>query len=255
MVKVALTLAVPEVGSRASSGRAWRSGWLGAPRVETGPLGAQSLPRVLEGAAPKPPVSPPLPIQVPEAKGSTGPDDFYNYGQKTTPLIKFYREEWKASVPSESQITDDAAKGSLRIKVASTAGTDPQGNPFYSAGVQIRLTQQRTIGGKVVRGNTAANDYWLQGLTARPESETILQDGVPAMERHQIKRIIDATTIELSEPLMCSVTAAHGWVVSLDGLTPGWGVEDLNLVGAWHPENPLQTRLREAAPAGDNQVG
>ena len=255
MVKVGLTLAVPEVGSRASSGRAWRSGWIGTPWVETGPLGAQSLPRVLEGAAPKPPVSPPLPIQVPEAKGSTGPDDFYNYGQKTTPLIKFYREEWKASVPSESQITDDAAKGSLRIKVASTAGMDPQGNPFYSAGVQIRLTQQRTIGGKVVRGNTAANDYWLQGLTARPESETILQDGVPAMERHQIKRIIDATTIELAEPLMCSVTAAHGWVVSLDGLTPGWGVEDLNLVGAWHPENPLQTRLREAAPAGDNQVG
>ena len=42
---------------------------------------------------------------------------------------------------------------------------------------------------------------------------------------------------------MCAVTAAHGWVVSLDGLTPGWGVEDLNLVGAWHPENDLQKYL------------
>ena len=75
--------------------------------------------------------------------------------------------------------------------MASTAGrhvTGPdQGNLFYSAGSQIRLTQQRTIGGKVVRGNLAANDYWLQGLTARPESETILQDGVPAMERHQVR--------------------------------------------------------------------
>ncbi len=62
---------------------------------------------------------------------------------------------------------------------------------------------------------------------------------------------------------MCAVTAAHGWVVSLDGLTPGWGVEDLNLVGAWHPENPLQTTLRTAEPTGilvdgvptDPQVG
>eukprot|EP00964_Phaeocystis_antarctica_P140874 scaffold105790_cov58-Phaeocystis_antarctica.AAC.1 len=184
-----------------------------------------------------------------------------------TPLIKFYREEWKADSKSEQDITVDAAKGSLLIKVASTAGratTGPTaGNLFYSAGSQIRLTQQRTIGGKVVRGNVAANDYWLQGLTARPESETILQDGVPVMERHQIKRIIDATTIELAEPLMCAVTAAHGWVVSLDGLTPGWGVEDLNLVGAWHPENPLQTTLRTAEPTGilvdgvptDPQVG
>ena len=70
--------------------------------------------------------------------------------------------------------------------MASTAGTDAQGKPFYSAGTQIRLTQQRTIGGSVVRGNTAANDYWLQGLTARPESETILQDGVPVLERHRV---------------------------------------------------------------------
>jgi hypothetical protein len=52
-------------------------------------------------------------------KGTTGPADYFNYGQKTTPLIKFYREEWKASVPSESTITDDAAQGSLRIKVAT----------------------------------------------------------------------------------------------------------------------------------------
>jgi hypothetical protein len=51
---------------------------------------------------------------------------------------------------------------------------------------------------------------------------------------------------------MCSVTAAHGWAISTDGLTPGWGVEDLNLVGAWHPENPLQVQLREEEPAGDN---
>ena len=40
-------------------------------------------------------------------------------------------------------------------------------------------------------------------------------------------------TIRLVEPLMCHVTAAHGWEVSLDGLTQGWGVEDLHLVGGW----------------------
>ena len=85
---------------------------------------------------------------------------------------------------------------------------------------------------------------------------------------------------------MCDVTAAHGWVISTDpnpkpnpkpnpnpnpnphphpnpnpnpkqvistdGLTPGWGVEDLNLVGAWSPDNPLQARLRAMQPAGDN---
>ena len=127
-------------------------------------------------------------MQVPETKATTGPHDYFNYGQKTSPLIKFYREDWKASVPSESSITEDASQGSVRIKVASTTGTDSQGNPFYSAGTQIRLTQQRTLSdGTVVRGNTDANDYWLQGLTARPESETILQEGVPVMERHQIK--------------------------------------------------------------------
>ena len=57
------------------------------------------------------------------------------------------------------------------------------------------------------------------------------------MERHQVKAVIDSTTLELAEPLMCSVTAAHGWVVALDGLTAGWGVEDLNLVGGWSPGN------------------
>ena len=127
-------------------------------------------------------------MQVPKTTATTGPHDYFNYGQKTAPLIKFYREDWKASVPSESSITEDASQGSVRIKVASTAGTDAQGQPFYGAGTQIRLTQQRTLSdGTVVRGNTDANEYWLQGLTARPESETILQQGVPVMERHQIK--------------------------------------------------------------------
>lgn len=96
------------------------SGWFGAPRGETGPLGAQPLPQSARASRPpKPPISPPWSIQVPESKGTTGPADYFNYGQKTTPLIKFYREEWKASVPSESTITDDAAQGSLRIKVAT----------------------------------------------------------------------------------------------------------------------------------------
>ena len=40
-------------------------------------------------------------------------------------------------------------------------------------------------------------------------------------------------------------------VISTDGLTPGWGVEDLNLVGGWSPDNPLQARLRAMQPAGD----
>ena len=48
-------MAVPEVCSRASSGRAapGSSGWPGAPRRETGALGAQPLPRVFERAASK----------------------------------------------------------------------------------------------------------------------------------------------------------------------------------------------------------
>ena len=150
-------------------------------------MGARPLHRVLEQTESEA-AHPALPVQVPKTTATTGPHDYFNYGQKTAPLIKFYREEWKASVPSESSITEDASQGSVRIKVASTAGTDAQGKPFYSAGTQIRLTQQRTLSdGTVVRGNTDANEYWLQGLTARPESETILQQGVPVMERHQIK--------------------------------------------------------------------
>ena len=108
----------------------------------------------------------------------SAPHDYDNYGQKTAPLIKFYRTGWKSKAPSETPMTHNAAKGAFLIRVNSTAS--------FSAGTQIRLTQQRTIGGSVVRGNTAANDYWLQGLTARPESETILQDGVPVLERHRV---------------------------------------------------------------------
>ena len=52
MVKVP-PLAVPEVGSRASSGAPDSSGWFGAPRGEPGPLGPQPPPRVLERAASK----------------------------------------------------------------------------------------------------------------------------------------------------------------------------------------------------------
>ena len=159
----------------------------------------------------------------------SAPHDYDAYGQKTAPLIKFYRTDWKSKANTETNVTHDAAKGAFLVRVGSTAS--------FSAGTQIRLTQQRLINGTRVKGNVAANEYWLQGLTARPESTTILEDGVPAMERHQVKAVIDSTTLELAEPLMCSVTAAHGWVVALDGLTAGWGVEDLNLVGGWSPGN------------------
>ena len=43
--------------------------------------------------------------------------------------------------------------------------------------------------------------------------------GVMVRERHQVAEVLDATTIRLAEPLMCNVSAAHGWTVQLDGLT------------------------------------
>ena len=50
---IAPPLAVPQLGSRASSGRAWRLWAARHSREEAGPLGAQPLPRVLELAASK----------------------------------------------------------------------------------------------------------------------------------------------------------------------------------------------------------
>eukprot|EP00964_Phaeocystis_antarctica_P049545 scaffold28735_cov63-Phaeocystis_antarctica.AAC.2 len=46
-------LAAPQLGSRASSGRAWRLWAARHSREAAGPLGAQPLPRVLERAASK----------------------------------------------------------------------------------------------------------------------------------------------------------------------------------------------------------
>ena len=54
--------AVPRLGSRAASGRAWRLRAAWHSQEEVGPLGAQPLPRVLSSAPPpnekKPPISP-----------------------------------------------------------------------------------------------------------------------------------------------------------------------------------------------------
>ena len=56
--------------------------------------------------------------------------------------------------------------------------------------------------------------------------------GVMVRERHQVAAV-HGNTLTLVEPLMCNVTAAHGWDVSLDGLTSGWGVEDIHFIGNW----------------------
>ena len=56
--------AVPQLGSRASSGRAWRPWAARHSDEEASPLGAQPPPRLETPPKPKPPVSPPSTTQV-----------------------------------------------------------------------------------------------------------------------------------------------------------------------------------------------
>ena len=56
--------AVPQLGSSASSARAWRLWAARHSQGEAGPLNTQPLPRVLKLTTSKPPVSPRLTIQV-----------------------------------------------------------------------------------------------------------------------------------------------------------------------------------------------
>ena len=80
MVKVPV-LAAPQLGSCASSGRAWRLSAARHSQEEAEPLGSKPLPRKLELAASKPAHSPPLTFQArppddltPRAGGRAGAD-------------------------------------------------------------------------------------------------------------------------------------------------------------------------------------
>ena len=73
--------------------------------------------------------------------------------------------------------------------------------------------------------------------------------GVMVRERHQVAAI-HGNVVTLAEPLMCNVTASHGWDVTLDGLTAGWGVEDVHLIGNWDGDAGFQHHNNWVAEAG-----
>ena len=136
----------------------------------------------------------------------------FMWGQKTKALFNFDRTGFKSR--RVTNVTLDARKGAFVLTVGDTS-------EIYS-GDQIALTMK----------NPAATPQLLSGLTV-DEGWTALSDGMQVRERHQVSEVLDGTHIKLVEPLMCDIYAVHGWNVALDGLTPGWGVEDLHLNGGW----------------------
>ena len=134
------------------------------------------------------------------------------WGQKTNALFNFDRVGSKSK--RVTNVTESASKGAFVLTMADTS-------EIYS-GDQIALTMK----------NPAAEAQLLAGRTV-DEGWTALTDGMQVRERHQISEVIDSTHVRLVEPMMTDIDAAHGWNVALDGLTPGWGVEDLHLNGGW----------------------
>lgn len=152
------------------------------------------------------------------------PGDLYNWGQSTDALFKFERKGWKSK--AISSVAADARQGSFLIKVNSTC--DAKNRNCIYPGDQILI-------GNGAKPDIDANSALLGGRTPLDEWK-LNDDGIKIREKHEVAELIDETTIRLVEPLMCNITAAHGWTVALDGLTRGWGVEDLHLIGGWEED-------------------
>ena len=175
-------------------------------------------------------------IDVKYTPAPADPNDKYNWRQKAKPLFNFGRTLSKGG-REVARITADARKGDFIIfvdvadKVWEAKGYDHAEHAKHlGAGGQISLNMQ----------NISANDRLLSGLAVDPDWTAIRPDGMKVKERHQVAEVLfDPPRIRLVEPLMCDVTVADGWFVALDGLTPGWGVEDLHLNGGWEEENDL----------------
>ena len=181
-------------------------------------------------------------IDVKYTPAPADPDNKYNWRQKAKPLFNFGRTLSKGG-NEVTRITADARKGAFEIQVADTTKISEAMDYDHGdhakqlgAGGQISLNMQ----------NVSSTSRLLSGLAVDADWTALTPDGMKIKERHQVAAVLDnPPRIRLVEPLMCDITAADVWSVALDGLTPGWGVEDLHLNGGWEEENEFLDQNNE----------
>ena len=172
---------------------------------------------------------------------------------KTKSLFSFQRNPPRSKgTVAVTYITANAKKGDMEIyvndssKIRDAANTDhsQHADPVKrtGAGGQIWLklnephaANSRLLDGLPVDSKWHVDNYLQDGLSG---PKGMPAPGMPVKERHQVDEVpTGKNMIRLNEPLMCDIYEADGWSVGLDGLTPGWGVEDLCLDGGWDEGN------------------
>ena len=183
------------------------------------------------------------------AAANAGSQSFLlNWRVKAPALFTFQRTLSKGTAVV-TNITKNAKKGDTVIyvddasKIREAANTDHSQHTRRGAGaggqIWLKLDEthkanSRLLAGLSVDSKWQADNYLTENHLSGPKAQ-----GMPIKERHQVDEIPSNqnTMIRLKEPLMCDVYAKDGWWVGLDGLTPGWGVEDLRLDGGWDEGN------------------
>ena len=132
------------------------------------------------------------------------PADSTDYSQKVAPFIYF-----KSTVGGvgnlRTTIAADAIRGAFTVIATDVSK--------LTVGMFVYLQSQ----------NPAAK-YFLQGLQPQSHWTNIIDNGVKVQEKHFIVDIT-GNILTLAEPLLCNITASHGWDIRKDGLTEGWGVQ------------------------------
>ena len=137
------------------------------------------------------------------------PSESSNYGQSVNPFIQFVSTV--SCCPTVTTVASDAIRGTFSVAVTDASG--------LSEGMHIYFESQSTL----------SNSYFLGGLKPQSHWSGIINNGVKVQEKHVITTIAN-NVLHLAEPLLCNITAAHGWDVHRDGLTKGWGVRDLHFI-------------------------
>ncbi len=90
-----------------------------------------------------------------------------------------------------------------------------------------------------MNSNTAANNYFLEGKTPRSIWTKVIDDGVKALEFHEIASIdILNNTITLKDPILDDIEFSMGWKAHTVNLIENCGFEDIHFKGNF--KDPFQ---------------
>ena len=186
-----------------------------------------------------------------EAAANAGRKSFLlDWRVKTKSLFTFQRTLSKGTT-AVTVITKDAKKGDMVIYVrdaskirdaTNTAHSDRSKRPGAGGQIWLKLNETHKANERLLAGLSVSKKWHKDNYLTEEQNDdkNYLSgpNGMPVKERHQVDEVpTDKDMIRLKEPLMCNIYAADGWSVGLDGLTPGWGVEDLLLDGGWDEGN------------------